>query len=145
MKIGSNAAVMTAPASVTFMARRASPTARSSDAKHMPAARSGSEGEVMVRKPSARRRVSPAAPSRSRIGPRATTVPTPITAETPSINTRLAAAMRRASSSRPAPITREATAPTPMVSPIETEVWKNPTTPANPIAAAIGRCPSSEM
>ena len=55
------------------------------------------------------------------------------------ISTRPLPAMCRAARAAPAPMLRATTALVPMVRPISAEVWKKPTAPANPTAAAIGR------
>lgn len=72
-------------------------------------------------------------------------MPLPATSEIAAISTRLAVAMRRASCARPAPTVRETTAAMPIISPMHSEVWKKPTTPAKPTAAAMAFSPSSEM
>lgn len=130
---------------VTFMARRASPTERSRAAKHIPAARKGTETAVILRKLAASACVSPVAPSRSRMGSSAATV-APATKAVPRNRTaRPEVATRRASSGCPAPMRVETAAPRPIVRPMQTEAWKNPTVPAKPTAAATGWWPSSEM
>ena len=62
---------------MTFIARFASPIQRSSPEQPIPAASNGREGDEIIRKVSARLRVSPVAPSTSRIGPSRATVPRP--------------------------------------------------------------------
>ena len=138
-----NAATMAAN-SVTLSARRASPAERSSALQHMPPATSGSDGETMTRNRTVSARVGPTAPSRSRIGPSSATVPTPSTNVATRIASRLEAAMRRACATAPAPIWRDTTADSPMVSPIASEIWKNPITPTKPTAAMMRGSRSSD-
>ena len=138
INIGSTTAVARAAKSVTFIARLASPMERSSPEQPIPTASSGREGDEILRKVSARLLVSPMAPSTSRIGPSRATVPRPTMRPVSTIRTRALPAMCRAARAAPAPMLRDTTALVPMVRPISTEVWKKPTTPANPTAAAIG-------
>jgi hypothetical protein len=82
--------------SVTFIACLASPTQRSSAEQHIPAGSSGRNGKEIIKKRSARPRVSPLAPSVSRIGVSKATVPRPTSRRVSTISTRPLPAMCRA-------------------------------------------------
>ena len=145
MKIGSITATARAAKSVTFMARRAAPAERSSAAQHMPSAMSGSEGEVMSRYIAAMVFVSPAACRRTSNGSRAAAVAIPSASVMTVIAMRLVVPMRWASPGFWPPMAAETVAPMPMVRPMAMEIWKKPTTPAKPTAAAMGFSPRREM
>ena len=145
MKIGSNiAAAMPAP-SVTYMARRASPTPRKMPVVHMPSATTGVDGSTTWRKRTDNSSVSPVAPSAAVMSRRNGQTAAESTVVVTAMNTIEAPASRAASSRLPRPSERDTSAEQAMVKPIATEIVKNSSVAAKPIAAVSDCTPSSEM
>lgn len=130
MSSGSSTAE-TAPApSVTYIARRASPSERSSAARHMPRPSGTAEGNTHCVNPRASVAVSPVAPSRASSlashGYTRATAPPMNTA----MSTREAPAITLAASRSPRPSAREASAVAAIDRPMAREVRKNSNVPA---------------
>ena len=145
IRIGSRiAAAMPAP-SVTYMARRASPTPRRMPVVHMPSATIGVDGTTICRKRVDSSSVWPVAPrSRTRSCRKGQTAADKAAVISP-MNTSDAPPMRAASSRSPRPRQRETSALQAMVKPMATEMVKNSSVDAKPTAAASSDMPSIEM
>ena len=136
--------MITAPARVTSIACRASPTARSRPVNSIPAASSTFDGKVMCRNRRATLRASPLAPIRARSGSASAAISTAIRAETRLPSTNADVAKRRAATGSRAPTAFPTRAPAAIIRPIFTAVAKNCTIPAKPTAAVKFGSPSRE-
>ncbi len=118
--------VATAPASVTYIARRASPTARSTPDSAMASENAILAGTAMARKRLATAAGSPLACSnRSSAGSRSSNMTIDRTVATMAAIARPEAARRRARCRSPAPSARDTVAEMAMVRPIETDSATN--------------------
>ena len=145
MKSGSSTAVITAAESVTYMPRRASPTALSTVDNPMPADIRRLEGRTIQRKLRATGRVWSLAPRKrsthGRTGRSASDTSVPATA----MCRQQEVASRRARSRSPAPSARDTSAPTAIIKPTLMEIVMKRTIVARPTPAVRRGSPSQEM
>ena len=109
---------MSPPESVTYMARRASPTARSTPDSAMPSAKGTLPGSAMRRKRSATSRVWPVAPNSPSSDPAPARAAAATTALRAAVTNRPEAAMRLARARWSAPSAFDTAAVTAMVRPM---------------------------
>ena len=107
------------------MARRASPTDRSSAAKQIPAASSGADGSKILDKRSANSAVTSLAPNSCSAAGKNGNSTADASAVLPTIHTSEAPAKRLACSRSPRPMAREVSAATAIDRPMASESMKN--------------------